>query len=335
MSGFDEDPLQEPVDYRVDERGVARITLNRPHRLNAINAALVDGLVAALRQAADDEARVVVLTGAGTSFCAGHDLREPHAAYTRERADALQEVTRLMRALPGVVVAAVRGYAVGGGAEFAMGADLVVATVSARFQFPEVAVGLSATGGSTSLLPRLVGLAQAKRLMLLGDRIDGVEAERLGLVTWAVPDDDLDARVEELVDTARRPGTYRAHPGQARHRRGARQRLRGAAPARDRPPADRERDRRRGGCRRRLQLRRQPAVTPPGLSRGSGRRPADRQPGHVQRGRAVDVGDLEVEVVVDAGLEPASDGEGVREVVVVVGRVGEREGPRADRALRR
>ncbi len=201
MSGSDTGtPLQEPVDYRVDERGVARITLNRPHRLNAINAALIEGLVAALRQAADDEARVVVLAGAGTSFCAGHDLREPHAAYTRERADGLQDVTRLMRAFPGVVVAAVRGYAVGGGVEFAMGADLVVATKSAGFKFPEVAVGLSATGGSTSLLPRLVGLAQAKRLMLLGEPIDGVEAERIGLVTWAVPDAELDTRVEELIE---------------------------------------------------------------------------------------------------------------------------------------
>ncbi len=201
MSAYDPDaPLQEPVDYRIDERGVARITLNRPHRLNAINAALVDGLVTALRKATDDEARLVVLTGAGTSFCAGHDLREPHVGFARERADGLQDVTRLMRAFPGVVIAAVRGYAVGGGAEFTMGADLVLATESAGFKFPEVAVGLSATGGSTSLLPRLVGLAQAKRLMLLGDPIDGVEAARIGLVTWAVPDEELDARVESLVE---------------------------------------------------------------------------------------------------------------------------------------
>ena len=121
------------------------------------------------------------------------------SAFARERADGLQDVTRLMRAFPGVVIAAVRGYAVGGGAEFAMGADLVVATESAGFKFPEVAVGLSATGGSTTLLPRLVGLAQARRLMLLGEAIDGVEAERIGLVTWAVPDGELDARVEELV----------------------------------------------------------------------------------------------------------------------------------------
>ncbi len=192
--------LQEPVDYRVDERGAASITLNRPHRLNAINAALVDGLVAALRQAAEDEVRVVVLAGAGTSFCAGHDLREPQGGYTRERADGLQEVTRLMRALPAVVVAAVRGYAVGGGAEFALGADLVVATESARFTFPEVSVGLSATGGSTALVPRLVGLAQAKRLMLLGEPLDGVEAKRIGLIAWAVPDSELEATLDSLVD---------------------------------------------------------------------------------------------------------------------------------------
>ena len=192
--------LSEPVDYILDGRGVAHITLNRPHRLNAITASLVSGLVAALRTAESDGARVVTLRGAGTSFCAGHDLREPQEPYTFERGDHLQDVTRCMRALPAPVLSVVQGYAIGGGFEFALASDLIVAADSSQFQFPEVDVGLSATGGATALLPRIVGPIRAKRLMLLGERVSAGEALALGLITMAVPDDELDQTIEGIID---------------------------------------------------------------------------------------------------------------------------------------
>jgi 2-(1,2-epoxy-1,2-dihydrophenyl)acetyl-CoA isomerase len=191
--------LAEPVDYRFAD-DVARVTLNRPHRLNAITEDLVLGLVGALRTAATDQARVVILRGAGTSFCAGHDLRERHEPYDRERANELQNVTRAVRDLTAPVIAAVHGYAIGGGFEFALASDVVIAADSAQFQSPEVDVGLGATGGATGLLPRLVGPIRAKRLMLLGDRITAQEAYDLGLVTTVVAGHQFEDYVEDLVD---------------------------------------------------------------------------------------------------------------------------------------
>ena len=138
------------VDYELDQ-SVARIYLNRPHRLNAVVPELTAGLVAALGRAGQDGARVVILAGRGRAFCSGFDLKEPMPAETvlatRIRVDGIQEVTRAIRRFPGPVVAAVHGYALGAGCEFALGCDLVVAAENAEFGFPEVSVGLSVTGG--------------------------------------------------------------------------------------------------------------------------------------------------------------------------------------------
>jgi enoyl-CoA hydratase/carnithine racemase len=191
-------PLTEPVDYHL-AADVAWITLNRPHRLNAITEGLVLGLVASLRRARTDSARAVVLQGAGSSFCAGHDLQETQPPYTSDRGNQLQDVTRAIRELPAPVIAAVHGYAIGGGFEFALASDIVVAADSAQFQCPEVDVGLGATGGATALLPRLVGPIRAKRLMLLGDRIGAAEAHDLGLVTVVVPSEEWNTHVESFV----------------------------------------------------------------------------------------------------------------------------------------
>jgi enoyl-CoA hydratase/carnithine racemase len=162
------------VDYTRDD-DVAWIHLNRPHRLNAVVPALVDGLIDALERAAREGSRVVVLAGRGRSFCAGHDLKEPVPNETREqtaaRVDRIQDVTRLMRDFPGIAIAAVHGHALGAGCEFALGCDLVLADETARFGFPEVGVGLSVTGGVSQLLPRAVGVARAKELLLLGEHL--------------------------------------------------------------------------------------------------------------------------------------------------------------------
>lgn len=173
------------VDYAYDGT-VASIHLARPHRLNAVDADLTRGLVAALQRSLDDGARAVVLAGRGRAFCAGHDLKEPPAVetalQTRARLEEIQEVTRLIRRSPAPVVAAVHGYALGAGCEFALACDLVVAEPDAVFGFPEVGVGLSVTGGISRLLPALVGWAKAKELLLLGERIAAPAAHALGMV---------------------------------------------------------------------------------------------------------------------------------------------------------
>ena len=173
------------VDYELSE-SVARVYLNRPHRLNAIVPELTAGLVAALARAGEDGARVVVLAGRGRAFCSGHDLKEelpPETVLaTRLRVEQIQDVTRAIRRFPGPVIAAVHGYALGAGCEFALGCDLVVASEDAQFGFPEVSVGLSVTGGISRLLPLLVGPVRAKELLLLGERFGAARARELGLV---------------------------------------------------------------------------------------------------------------------------------------------------------
>lgn len=181
--------------------GVAVVRLNRPERLNAVTAELVDDLLTALEAvAARTDVRAVVLTGSGRSFCAGHDLKEPASECdSRPRLERLQDVTRRLRGLPQPVVAAVHGHAIGAGAEFALGCDLVVAADDAVFAFPEAGLGLSVTGAASRLLPLLVGPLKAKELMLLGERVDATAAAELRLVNRVVPRDDLDARVTELA----------------------------------------------------------------------------------------------------------------------------------------
>ncbi|KFU81684.1 Enoyl-CoA hydratase/carnithine racemase [Amycolatopsis lurida] len=179
------------VDYALDD-GIAVIWLNRPERLNAVVAELVDDLLEALDAAAKSDARAVVLAGRGRAFCAGHDLKEPTPeGDSRPRLDRLQDVTRRLRGLRQPVIAAVHGYAIGAGAEFAMGCDLILAAEDAVFAFPEVSLGLSVTGAASRLLPLLVGPLKAKELLLLGERVSGTEAAGLGLVNAALPVDDL------------------------------------------------------------------------------------------------------------------------------------------------
>jgi len=194
------------VDYELGE-SVARVYLNRPHRLNAVVPELTAELVAALGQAADDGARVVVLAGRGRAFCSGHDLKEPTGPQTplltRRRVDAIQDVTRAIRAFPGPVVAAVHGYALGAGCEFALGCDLVVAAEDAWFGFPEVSVGLSVTGGISRLLPLLVGPMRAKELVLLGDRFDAAAARDMGLVNRVAPAGQHETVAGELAERLR------------------------------------------------------------------------------------------------------------------------------------
>jgi enoyl-CoA hydratase/carnithine racemase len=185
------------VEFSVDD-DVALIWLNRPERLNAVVSELVDDLLIALDAVAKSGANAVVLAGRGRAFCAGHDLKEPIPdGDSRARLDRLQDVTRRLRALPQPVIAAVHGYAIGAGAEFALGCDLVLAAEDAVFAFPEVSLGLSVTGAASRLLPLLVGPMKAKELLLLGERVDGRTAHEIGLVNAVVPADELMAKATE------------------------------------------------------------------------------------------------------------------------------------------
>ncbi|MFY0406650.1 enoyl-CoA hydratase/isomerase family protein [Solicola sp. PLA-1-18] len=190
------------VEY-THEAGIARIHLNRPDRLNAVVPALVDGLLDAFDRASADGARVVVLAGRGRAFCSGYDLKEPDldetALQTRARVERIQDVTRAFRRFPGIVVGAVHGYALGAGAEFALGCDLVVASEDAQLGFPEVGVGLSVTGGISQLLPLVVGPMRAKELLLLGERVDAERAREMGLVNRVVPQGTHEDHALELA----------------------------------------------------------------------------------------------------------------------------------------
>lgn len=181
---------------------IAMIHLNRPERLNAVNDQLVEGLLDALAEVEAGRFGAAILAGHGRAFCAGHDLKEPRGddAGLLRRLEHLQEVTRRIRGLPVPVIAAVHEHAIGAGAEFALGCDLVLAAEGTRFRFPEVGIGLSVTGGLTKLLPLFVGPVKAKELVLLGEPIDAHEALRLGLVNRVVPGQRL---METALEWAR------------------------------------------------------------------------------------------------------------------------------------
>jgi enoyl-CoA hydratase len=194
----------ETVLYDAQD-GIARIRLNRPHRLNAMVPQLMRDLHRAFVAAAEDPAvRIVILSGEGRAFCAGDDLKESAQAPTdvghvREFVNEIQQVTVDMKSMPKPIIGAVHGYAVGGGCELALDCDLVVAAEDAKFGFVETGVGLFSTGGVTHFLPRTVGLAKAKELLMIGELFDGREAARLGLVNRAVPRDQVLPAAEELA----------------------------------------------------------------------------------------------------------------------------------------
>ncbi len=197
-----------------DHDAVRVITLNRPRRLNAITPELIEALCDALAQAQDSSTvRAIVLTGAGSSFCAGDDLHDSdsHTAgpeANRIFVERLQDVTRLMMDGAHPVVVAVRGWAVGGGLEWVLNADLVVAGASTRGFFPEMSLGLFPTGAVTAILPRVVGDFKARELLLLGERIDAQMLKDWGIAYQVVPDEAvLDAGIalaQRLADLPER-----------------------------------------------------------------------------------------------------------------------------------
>jgi enoyl-CoA hydratase len=187
---------------------VGIITLNRPECLNAINGDLLKDFIEQLETAREDKDAVsVILTGAGRAFCAGEDLKESSAGKSfdtwMEETDGLQEVQRMIMRLGKPLIAAVQGYALGGGCEFAMSCDIRIATEDAKFGFPETEVGLTVTTAGTKLLTQIVGLGKAKELVFTGEFLDAHEALRIGLVNRVVPAERL---IDEAVGMANKIG---------------------------------------------------------------------------------------------------------------------------------
>jgi enoyl-CoA hydratase len=188
------------LTYAVADR-VATITVNRPDKLNALNDATMEELARAIEQARGDAAvGGVVLTGAGRAFVAGADIGELRAKSATEAyrlARRGQEVFRRFETSPKPVIAAVNGFALGGGCELAMACHLRIAAEAAKFGQPEVKLGVVPGYGGTQRLTRLVGRGRALQLLLTGEMIDAAEAYRLGLVNQVVPTG------EQAVEAAR------------------------------------------------------------------------------------------------------------------------------------
>jgi enoyl-CoA hydratase len=184
--------------------GVARVTVNRPDKLNALNGAVIDELREAARMIESDaDVRGAILTGAGPkAFVAGADIAEiAHQGEAEGKARALrgQAVFRRIERCGKPVIAAVNGFALGGGCELAMACHLRIASENARFGQPEVKLGIGPGYGGTVRLPWLVGRGRALELLLTGEMIDAQEAWRIGLVNRVVPADRLLAESERLL----------------------------------------------------------------------------------------------------------------------------------------
>jgi enoyl-CoA hydratase len=194
----------QTLELRIEE-SLATITLNRPQALNAINLAMVGELEQAVRQVRDDSGvRVVVVTGAGDkAFAAGADITEFKAMSPIDAWMFVQRLQRLfleIERLPKSVIAAVNGYALGGGCELMMACDIVYASDAAKIGQPEINLGIIPGAGGTQRLARLIGKQRAKELVLTGEMIDAQEAWGLGLLNKVVPADQLLIEVRKLAD---------------------------------------------------------------------------------------------------------------------------------------
>jgi enoyl-CoA hydratase/carnithine racemase len=187
--------LERPAD------GVALVRLNRPEARNALNDAVRAALAEAFRALTDDDSvRCIVITGDSKAFAAGADLKEIQNDGPVEMLQ--RRVLRLWQAIatcPKPIIAAVNGFALGGGCELALHADIIVAGENATFGQPEVKVGIMAGGGATQRLVRAVGKYRAMKLLLTGEPISGREAAAMGLASEAVPDEQVLARALELA----------------------------------------------------------------------------------------------------------------------------------------
>ena len=178
------------------EEELAVVTIDRPKSLNALNSQVYREIIATLRQVeAMDQVKVVILTGAGEkAFAAGADIAQmvhEDAVAGRRLSGLCHEAANLLESMRQVTIAAVNGFALGGGCELTLACDLRIAADHARFALPEVTLGIIPGGGGTQRLARIIGVGRAKELIFTGDQIDAQEAYRLGLANHVVPRDEL------------------------------------------------------------------------------------------------------------------------------------------------
>jgi enoyl-CoA hydratase/carnithine racemase len=183
--------------------GIARLTLNRPEKKNALSIALLEELASLLRTLADnDQIRCIVTAGAGDSYSSGRDLYDMRGQNNRRRTRGLggvAEIVDIMRKLPQVTVASVRGWCLGGGLALINGHDLVIAADTAKFGMPEVIRGSYGATATPSLFHAGIPFKKAFYISLTGRNLTGVEAERIGLVSQVVPEKELDGYVDTLA----------------------------------------------------------------------------------------------------------------------------------------
>jgi 2-(1,2-epoxy-1,2-dihydrophenyl)acetyl-CoA isomerase len=191
------------------EGGLLRIVIDRPEHKGALDASAVRRLVGAIEMAANDDAlRAVLVSSAGEDFCSGSDWVASNAGGAKPRTGSVQrrtplEAHRLIALLLETqlpVVCAVRGWAAGLGCQLALAADFTVATEDSRFWLPFVRRGFTPDSGATWLVPRLVGVARAKELLLLGRELTGLQAAAWGMIHRAVPEAEFVSTVDALVD---------------------------------------------------------------------------------------------------------------------------------------
>jgi 2-(1,2-epoxy-1,2-dihydrophenyl)acetyl-CoA isomerase len=185
------------------EAGVKRVTFNNPARRNSIDFETMQRFTEAIKESFEDETRVIVITGAGDSFCAGADLQAGLSG-VRDVTTDLREVINpgvlAMRSLPKPIIARVHGHAAGIGCNYALAADIIVASDQAFFSQAFIKIGLMPDGGGTYFLPRLVGYNKAFELMALGDSVPARQAFELGMINRVVAPAELDATVDAMAE---------------------------------------------------------------------------------------------------------------------------------------
>lgn len=190
------------TELLTQEKGHVRVLeLNRPHRLNALSAELVDALHQALDSAERDHARALVIAARGRSFSGGFDLRQELAP---EQAIAqlsrMQDLTTRLREIPVPSVCAVHGNVVGGGLELGLACDFLIATPDAQLSFPDIRAGFAVGGGATYLLPRMIGLARTRLILLTGGELSGTEALAAGVIAKTAEADELHTEAFALAE---------------------------------------------------------------------------------------------------------------------------------------
>lgn len=182
---------------------IAVITLNQPDKLNTMDWELLEDIVRIQNTIEEDNSiRAVLIKANGKHFCAGMNLevlKTWDAQFMLEKLEWLQRFNSRWQELTVPVVAAIQGYCIGGGVEMILGYDIKVAADNSRFRLPEVSLGLSPDMGGTTRLTKLIGLGQAKRLIMANDEIDAQEALRIGLVELVVPLEELESRAMDLA----------------------------------------------------------------------------------------------------------------------------------------